>query len=34
MLSDLSKNAFKMALEDPQKDIAKNYEKHEVVRLL
>ena len=34
MLSDLSKNAFKMALEDPQKNIAEKYEKHEIVRLL
>ena len=34
MLSDSSKNAFKMAAEDPQKDIAKKYEEHEIVRLL
>ena len=27
MLSDLSKNAFKMALEDPKKNIAKKYKK-------
>ena len=27
MLSDLSKNAFKMAPEDPQKNIAKEYKK-------
>ena len=27
MLSDSSKSAFKMALEDPQKNIAKKYEK-------
>ena len=27
MLSDSSKNAFKMPLEDPQKNIAKNYKK-------
>ena len=30
-LSDLSKSAFKMASEDPQKNIAKKYEKHEIV---
>ena len=34
MLSDLWKSAFKMALEDPQKNIVKKYEKHEIVRLL
>ena len=34
MLSDSSKSAFKMALEDPQKNIAKKYEKHEIVQLL
>ena len=34
MISDLSKSAFKMASEDPQKNIAKMYEKHEIVRLL
>ena len=34
LLSDLSKNAFKMTSEDPQKNIAKLYEKHEIVRLL
>ena len=34
MLSDVSKSAFKMALEDPQKNIAKKYEKPEIVRLL
>ena len=34
MLSDSSKNAFKMASEDPQKIIAKKYEKNEIVRLL
>ena len=28
------KNVFKMALEDPQKNIAKKYKKHEIVRLL
>ena len=34
MLSDLSKSAIKMALEDPQKNIAKKYKKHEIFRLL
>ena len=34
MLSDLSKNNFKMASEDPQKNIAKKYEKHKIVWLL
>ena len=34
MLSDSSKSAFKMALADPQKNIAKKYEKHDIVRLL
>ena len=34
MLSDSSKNAFKMASEDPQKNIAKKYQKHDIVRLL
>ena len=34
MLSDSSKSAFKMASKDPQKNIAKQYEKHEIVRLL
>ena len=34
MLSDLKKKAFKMASEDPQKDIAKKSEKHEILRLL
>ena len=34
MLSDSSKSAFKMALEDPQKNIAKKYKKNEIVRLL
>ena len=34
MLSDLTKSVFQMALEDPQKIIAKKYEKHEFVRLL
>ena len=34
MLSDLSKSAFKVALEDPQKNIAKKYQNHEIVRLL
>ena len=32
MLSDSPKSARKMASEDPQKNIAKNYEKHEIVR--
>ena len=34
MPSDSSKKAFKMASEDPQKNIAKKYKKHEIVRLL
>ena len=34
MLSDSSKSAFKMTSEDSQKNIAKKYEKHEIVRLL
>ena len=34
MLSDWWKSAFKMASEDPQKNIAKQYENHEIVRLL
>ena len=34
MLSDSSKNASKMALEDLQKNIAKKYKKHEIGRLL
>ena len=34
MLSDLSKNSFKMAPEDPKKNIAKKYKKHEIVRFL
>jgi hypothetical protein len=34
MLSDSSKSAFKMALEDPQKNFANKYEKHKIVRLL
>ena len=34
MISDLSKSAFEMASEAPQKNIAKKYEKHEIVRLL
>ena len=34
MLSDSSKNAFKMVSEDPQKNIAKKYKKHEIVWLL
>ena len=34
MLSELSKIAFKIASEDPQKNIAKKYKKHEIVRIL
>ena len=34
MLSDSSKSACKMASEDPKKNIAKKYKKHEIVRLL
>ena len=34
MVSDPSKSACKIALEDPQKNIAKKYKKHEIVRLL
>jgi hypothetical protein len=34
MLSNSSKSAFKMASEDPQKNIAKKYKKPEIVRLL
>ena len=34
MLSDSSKSAFKMASEDPQKNIAEKYKKHEIVQLL
>ena len=34
MLSDSWKSAFKMASEDPQKNIAKKHEKDEIVRLL
>ena len=34
MLSDSWKSAFKTASDDPQKNIAKTYEKHEIVRLL
>ena len=34
MLLDSSKSAYKMASEDPQKNIAKKYKKHEIVRLL
>ena len=33
-LSDSLKNAFKMASEDPQQNIAKKYQKHEVFRIL
>ena len=28
------KSAFQMALEDPQKNMAKKYQKHEIVRIL
>ena len=34
MLSDSWKNAFKMASEDPQQNIPKKYQKHEIVRIL
>ena len=34
MLTDLSKSAFKMASEDPQKNNAKKYKKHGIVRFL
>ena len=34
MHSDSWKSAFEMASEDPQKNFAKKYEKHEIVRLL
>ena len=34
MLSDSLKSPFKMALEDPQNNMAKKYEKHEIFRLL
>ena len=34
MLLDWWKSAFKMASEDLQKNIAKKYEKHEIIRLL
>ena len=34
MLSDSSKNACKMGLEDPQKNITKKYKKNEIVQLL
>ena len=34
MLSDSSKNACKMASEDPQKNIAKKYKKQETIWLL
>ena len=34
MLSDWWKSAFKMASEDHQKNIAKKYKKHEIVRFL
>jgi len=34
MLSDSWKSTFKMASEDPQKNIAKKYEKYEIVFIL
>jgi len=34
MLSDSWKSASKMASEDPQKNIAKKYEKYEIVFIL
>ena len=34
MLSDSSKSDYKMASEDPQKNIAKKSKKHKIVRLL
>ena len=34
MLSDLWKNGSKMASENPQKNIFKKYQKHEIVRIL
>ena len=34
MLSYSSKSAYKMASEDPQKNISKKYENHEIVGLL
>ena len=33
MISDWWKSAFKMSLEDPQKNIAKKYENHEIVQI-
>ena len=34
MLSDSWKNAFTMALEDPQNILVKSTKKHEIVRIL
>ena len=34
MLSDSWKSGYKMASEDPQINIAKKYENHEIVQLL
>ena len=34
MLSALPKNAFKMASEDPHKNIGKKYEKHDIFQLI
>ena len=34
MLSDSWNSVFKMALKDPQKNIANKYKKYEIVRLL
>ena len=34
MLSESRKSSYKIASEDPQKTIAKKYNKHEIVRLL
>ena len=34
MLTALWKSDYKMASEDPEKNIAQKYEKHEIVRLL
>ena len=34
MISDSWKSAFKLASEDPQKNIAKKYQKHEIVCIL
>ena len=34
MLLDLWKNAYQLASENPQKNIVKKYQKHEIVRIL